>query len=264
MDRPHLGRPAAPIDAAAGPQIGGIAQRIASAISLGMLSVGERLPPEADLASQFGIAVATLRKALAELRAEGIVETRRGRNGGTFVVQSPFPSSETLRASLLRTSTVALRDFFDEHAAVSGMSARLAAERTSPDSRTRLAEFAFQAREARTARDRALADSRFHFEVAVLSQSQRLLTAEQRLQSELSPFLWSDGVSQASPQHAFTEHLALVMAIEQRDAAEAERLALEHVGTNLQLVIDAKLALGRAAAHDPMTGGPESEAETPS
>ncbi len=234
------------------PQISGIAQKIASAISVGMLSVGERLPPEADLAGQFGIAVATLRKALAELRAEGIVETRRGRNGGTFVVQSPFPSPETLTASLIRTSTTALRDFFDEHAAVSGMAAYLAAERTSPDSRTRLAEFAFLAREARTVRDRSLADSRFHFEVAVLSQSQRLLTSEQRLQSELSPFLWCGQICRASAQGAFTEHLDIVMAIEQRAPDRARELAVAHVRGNMKLIIDGKIALNRlAAANDP-------------
>ncbi|MFD5599534.1 FadR/GntR family transcriptional regulator [Leucobacter sp. NPDC058333] len=231
----------------AGPHISGIAQKIATAISVGMLSVGERLPPEADLAGQFGIAVATLRKALAELRAEGIVETRRGRNGGTFVVQAPFPSGDTLSASLMRTSTTALRDFFDEHAAVSGMAAQLAAERTPPEARTRLAEFAFLAREARTVRDRSLADSRFHFEVAVLSQSQRLLTAEQRLQSELSPFLWSDAICRASVQRAFSEHLDIVMAIEQRDARRAQDLAVAHVRGNMRLIIDGKIALNRRA-----------------
>ncbi|MFC7764959.1 GntR family transcriptional regulator [Leucobacter soli] len=69
---------AADADEVSGQQVGGIAERIASAISLGMLAVGERLPAEIELANQFGVAVATLRKALASLRAQGIVETRRG------------------------------------------------------------------------------------------------------------------------------------------------------------------------------------------
>ncbi|GAA1607089.1 GntR family transcriptional regulator [Leucobacter chromiireducens subsp. chromiireducens] len=227
------------------PQGDGIAQRIATAISLGMLSVGERLPPEAELASQFGVAVATLRKALAALREQGVVETRRGRNGGTFVVQAPFPSPETLIAALRQISTVALRDFFDEHAAVSGMAARLAAERAVPGMRTRLAEFAFEAREAPAGHARALADSRFHFEVAVQSHSQRLLAAEQRLQSELSPFLWCEEICSASTQLAFSEHLAIVMAIEQRQPEEAQRLAVEHVRENMRLIIEGKFTLGR-------------------
>ncbi|MBO1902149.1 FadR family transcriptional regulator [Leucobacter weissii] len=235
-------------DDAAGTQIGGIAERISAAISVGMISVGERLPSEAELANQFGIAVATLRKALAKLRELGIVETRRGRNGGTFVVQAPFPSADALKASLRGTSLVALRDFFDEHAAISGMAARLAAERISPQQQTRLAEFAFQAREARGARETATADNRFHFEIAVLSHSQRLLTGEQRLQSELTPFLWQSEICRASAQLVFTEHLAIVMAIEQRNAEEAQSRAIAHVMNNRRLVIEGKLALDRASA----------------
>lgn len=246
MQQPPLGSPLSGEGDSAGPQVGGIARRIISAISLGMLTVGERLPTEAELASQFGVAVATLRKALATLRDQGVVETRRGRNGGTFIVSAPYPTPELLQASLKHTSLVALRDFFDEQAAVSGMAARLAAERIAPQSRTRLAEFAFQAREARTARDRAMADSRFHFEVAVLSQSPRLLASERRLQSELSPFLWCEDICRASVQQAFTDHLALVMAVEQRQPDEAQRLAVAHVHRNMTLIIEGKLALNRS------------------
>lgn len=228
---------------ATGAQVGGIAERIASAISLGLLAVGERLPPEMELAAQFGIAVATLRKALASLRARGIVETRRGRNGGTFVVKAPFPEPSMLRDALRATSVVALRDFADEHAAISGAAARLATERTPAGHATRLAELAFRAREARDAQERSMTDSRFHIEIAVLSHSPRLLTAEQRLQAEGSPFLWCDAISRYSPHLAFTDHLAITMAIEQQRPAEAQRLAEEHAVRGVRRIIEAKLAL---------------------
>jgi DNA-binding FadR family transcriptional regulator len=226
-----------------GTQVGGIAERIATAISLGMLAVGERLPPEAELASQFSIAVATLRKALATLRARGVVETRRGRNGGTFVVKAPFPESDMLREALRVTRVVALRDFADEHAAISGAAARLATERTPSGHATRLAELAFRAREARDGQERSMTDSRFHIEVAVLSHSPRLLASEQRLQAESSPFLWCDAISRYSPHLAFTDHLALTMAIEQGRAADAQRLAEEHVMRGVRRIIEAKLTL---------------------
>ncbi len=230
-------------DDTSGQQVGGIAERIASTISLGMLAVGERLPPEIELAHQFGVAVATLRKALASLRAQGVVETRRGRNGGTFVVKAPFPSDEILSAALARTSVVSLRDLGDEHAAISAEAARLAAERTSPARPTRLAELAFHAREARGAQSRTLTDSRFHIEIAVLSQSQRLLTGEQRLQSECAALLWSERLGSASTQAAFNEHLAIVMAIEQGRTQEAWQLAHNHVHGNIRRIVQAKLDL---------------------
>ena len=47
---------------------------------------GERLPTEAELASQLRVAIGTLRKALAGLEADGILERRQG--SGTYVAES--------------------------------------------------------------------------------------------------------------------------------------------------------------------------------
>ena len=59
--------------------------RLGEAIALGLLRAGDRLPAETQLAAALGISAATLRSALAILREAGLVETRRGRGGGTFV-----------------------------------------------------------------------------------------------------------------------------------------------------------------------------------
>jgi len=47
---------------------------------------GERLPTEAELAAQLSVAVGTLRKALAALERDGILERRQG--SGTYVTQN--------------------------------------------------------------------------------------------------------------------------------------------------------------------------------
>ena len=47
---------------------------------------GERLPTEATLASQLGVAVGTLRKALSALEKDGILERRQG--SGTYVAEN--------------------------------------------------------------------------------------------------------------------------------------------------------------------------------
>ena len=52
-------------------------------ISAGQLAEGQQLPTEARMAAEFGVSRPLLREALAELRAEGFVETVNGR--GTFV-----------------------------------------------------------------------------------------------------------------------------------------------------------------------------------
>lgn len=221
-----------------------IADRIASSISLGMLSVGERLPTEMELASQFGVAVATLRKALATLREQGIVETRRGRSGGTFIVRAPYPQSVELRNMLSNMSIVELRDLGDEHIAVATAIARLACNRLYVSTLDRLTELAFRLREAKTPVERATADSRFHIELAVLAQSPRLLRSEVRLQSESSPLLWSDLSSVLNPEDAISDHLALLDAIRNDNQELAERISEEHIRKNIYHLIDTKLTLG--------------------
>lgn len=224
-----------------------IADRIASSISLGMLSVGERLPTEMELASQFGVAVATLRKALAILRDKGIVETRRGRTGGTFIVRAPYPHSVELRNVLANTSVVGLRDLGDEQTAVATAIARLASNRVYASALDRLTELALRLDTASTPVERATADSRFHIELAVLAQSPRLLRTEVRLQSESSPLLWADLGGQLNAEDATRDHLALIDAIRNDNADLAQRISEEHIRKNMYHLIDTKLTLGLLA-----------------
>lgn len=56
-------------------------------ISAGRLSDGERLPPEREMASELGIAVGTLRKALSELEQKGLLERIHG--SGNYIRYNP-------------------------------------------------------------------------------------------------------------------------------------------------------------------------------
>src|SRR5919197_6478704 len=62
-----------------------IADQIRGAIVSGRLREGERLPPERELAEQFGVSRVTVRDALRALEAQGLVEVRVGARGGAFV-----------------------------------------------------------------------------------------------------------------------------------------------------------------------------------
>jgi GntR family transcriptional regulator len=60
-----------------------IASMLRGAISSGQLEAGGRLPSEAELIEHFGVARMTVRQAVQELRAEGLVISEHGR--GVFV-----------------------------------------------------------------------------------------------------------------------------------------------------------------------------------
>ncbi|WP_029352586.1 phosphonate metabolism transcriptional regulator PhnF [Bosea sp. 117] len=65
-----------------------IAERIEADIAAERLAPGARLPIEAELAERFGVNRHTLRRALAELTEQGIIEATPGR--GTFVKEPPI------------------------------------------------------------------------------------------------------------------------------------------------------------------------------
>lgn len=67
--------------------------RIAMAIDLGLLAPGERLPAAAEIAAALDVGEITVRRALVALCDDGLLERRRGRNGGTLVAQHPAKGS---------------------------------------------------------------------------------------------------------------------------------------------------------------------------
>lgn len=206
-----------------------IAEKITEAIHLGLLDDGERLPVEIDLAAQFGVAPMTVREALATLRDQQLVETRRGRSGGSFVRRPAGPPVDQLTTRLAEMSASDLRDLFDEHTAIAGQAARLAAERAAPYAVRRLFALTDQLGSASTLGDRIRADSRFHIQVAVASQSARLARREANLQAEVAGFIWlpvDPGVAVAA---YIEEKHAIATAIASENAQKARRLAESHV-----------------------------------
>src|SRR5688500_9491270 len=117
----------APVDNTA--RVDAVVRRLADAIALELLADGEQLPSESELAAQLGVSTVTLREALVSLRHLGLVETRRGRGGGSFV---RTPEAGDGGSRLQGISMQELRDFGDHYAAISGAAAKLAAERALP------------------------------------------------------------------------------------------------------------------------------------
>jgi len=62
-----------------------IVKQIRKAILDGDLKPGDRLPPEKELADNFGVSKASLREAFRALEAMGLLEVRQGVSGGAFV-----------------------------------------------------------------------------------------------------------------------------------------------------------------------------------
>jgi DNA-binding FadR family transcriptional regulator len=211
-----------------------VTRRLIEMIDLGLLVEGEQLPSENSLSTQLGVATVTLRDALAALRERGVIETRRGRNGGSFICAAPVTSEEALFDQLREISTLQLRDLADEHCAISGAAARLAAQRAGPEQHARLDGFIEALANAKERRERRRADARFHIEIAVAAQSVRL-------QAELGELLWLPFAGQPDPQAIEREHRAILEAIIANDSNLAGALAEAHVARGIRRLSSVRL-----------------------
>lgn len=62
-----------------------VKEALKRAILNGKLGLGDKIPPEAELALQLKVSKVTIREALRDLECEGLIQKRRGVYGGSFV-----------------------------------------------------------------------------------------------------------------------------------------------------------------------------------
>ena len=88
-----------------------VAEQVQHHIALRLIGPGECLPSERELAATFGVGRPTVQHALRLLEAGRLVETRRGRNGGTFVAApaSDATALDDLMTRVLRAAAESSR-----------------------------------------------------------------------------------------------------------------------------------------------------------
>jgi len=212
-------------------------ERLARSIRLGVLVDGDQLPPERELAETFGVSRVTLREAIKALRDAGLVESRRGRGGGTFVVspklQSPRRAEQI--GSSIRNS---LDDALDLRRVVEPGAAALAATRTlTAADRASLSRYLKEASNTSPSQ-RRLADSRLHLAIAALGGSASVTAVVADVQMRLDELLRAIPVIPANIAHSDVQHAAIVDAIL---AGQPDRARLE-----MEEHIDGTAALLRA------------------
>ena len=229
-------------------------ERLGTAIRLGLLAPGSRLPPERELAGRLRISRSTLRHALTTLVQSGHLVALRGRTGGTFVADEPplgraGPRDAARRAPPARCSTTAWR----------WRRARRCSPASAPGGGPRRARGAHRAhgRGAAPFEEYRRADVRFHIGLAEAARSPRLVTAMTEVQGQMSDLI----ARIAHPEEVLTrsnaQHRRIVELIRRRDTGRAVRLMREHIEGTEHILAgpDARL---RTLSSSRRGGGPES------
>ncbi|ACU54252.1 GntR domain protein [Acidimicrobium ferrooxidans DSM 10331] len=206
-----------------------IADRILAAIAVGILYPGDRLPPERELTSRLGVSRATLREAIGRLAAFGVLETRRGRGGGTFVTGVHRESEE--RAALERALAPiksTLEALLDYRNVVEQALARAAAERRTDDDVAAMRSALAAYEDAASAQASRAADRALHEAIARATHNPLLERANAELFEGTNLGFDSHPYSPQLHAKARQQHRAIVDAIARRDVIAAGTLTHEH------------------------------------
>jgi DNA-binding FadR family transcriptional regulator len=211
--------------------------RLAQAIRLGLVAVGERLPPERELAEQLRVSRVTLRDAIAALRDAGYMESRRGRAGGTFVLHAgPPPGAAPDAVLLARAMGEQLHDALDLRRVLEPGAAALAAARPlAAAQRARLVSCLTASRD-RCDATRRVQDSRLHLAIAGASGSPSVASAVADVQLRLDQLLAAIPVIRRNLDHSDAQHTRIVDAILAGDPATARAAMEEHCDATAALL----------------------------
>jgi DNA-binding FadR family transcriptional regulator len=201
-------------------------ERLGTAIRLGLLPPGTRLPSERELADQLRISRSTLRQALTTLVQSGHLVALRGRSGGTFVAEAP-PLAQERDAPPLREEARAVLDY---RVVVETGATVLALERAGEDDLDLLEALTehMSATPSEGFQVYRRADVRFHIGLAEACHSPRLVTAMTEVQGQMSDLIQRIAHPDEVLTRSNAQHRRLVRLLRRKDTGRAVRLMREH------------------------------------
>lgn len=203
-----------------------IVQQFQQLIATKQLMPGDRLPPERDLATLFGVGRTSLREAMRVLESMEIIESQPGQ--GTFLRQTTVPLTILARPV---ASCVAFRTILEARRAVEPTIAALAAARATPVALGRLR----QALADHTAQIEAgvtwtAGDLAFHRELTRAADNAVLYHFRESLEAVLEAGRKAvERPGDGRPRQSLQEHEAVLAAVMDRNAPEAERRMVAHL-----------------------------------
>lgn len=204
-----------------------VARQLQELIRRGELPGGRQLPPERELAGRFRVSRATLRQALSELRANGLVDSRVGE--GTFV-RADAGEGGTNVAAALRGAQASLGDQLGLRRLVEPQVAQLAAEHAQGHDLDTLDHYVvLQQRRMAGGLPFVDEDSAFHLAIARATDNALLAKMVEGIHELLRE---SREHSQRAPggmQRSLDGHHAILDAIRRGDGEAAYSAMLAHI-----------------------------------
>ena len=202
-----------------------VAQQILAWVRDNGLEVGDRLPPERDLAVRLGVSRATVSQALVAMEVVGVIHVRHG--DGAVLVDS---SGSSKVVDALRRHAQQLPDIIEAREALESKLAALAAVRRTEEDLARIdAALSDMQRDIEYGGRGVEGDEAFHAAVTTAGHSALL----QQLMNEISDLIKETRIESLSqpgrPQESLEGHRAIAAAIRDQNPDAAAAATRAHV-----------------------------------
>lgn len=208
-----------------------VAEQLLNKIRVEDLAPGARLPSEQAMAQHFGVSRTVIREAIALLKAEGLVETRKG--SGAFVRNAE--AAHSLRADRLTEQSIqSLLNVIEVRRGMEAETAALAAMRRSPGQLADIEHALRRIEEAVAAgSDGVEEDAKFHQSIAVATGNPYWVRfvemVSQPIRSAVKVTRANEATREDFARQVQAEHEKIVNAIAAGDPDAARRAASEHM-----------------------------------
>lgn len=206
--------------------------RIRDLIAAGDLLPGDRLPPEAELASLVGVSRNSLREAVRALIQANVLDVRRG--DGTYVTSLEpqlLLSGLSFVMDLMQDRTVL--ELFEVRRLLEPAATGLAASRITDGAIEGLCRSLDAMRRSTTAEDLIAQDVEFHRAIVEASGNQTLVALLDALFTRTARArIWRGIWDRGALEWTYAQHAVIVDALTQRDVTLATSAATVHVAAS--------------------------------
>ena len=209
-----------------------IVDQIKEAIFQKKIKTGDKLPSERQMMEQFETSRVTVREALKNLENSGILEIRRGTQGGAFVRDPDVKFVSSFLQDMFSMGNIRVFDLTEARMAVEPFSVKIATERIKEDSLKQIKQNIQETKEclkSNNATDARLLTLEYHRLIAQASENPVIFFMVDSIMDIMENNVSTIFIPAESIEKTLHYHENIYEAVIKRNPEKAQALMLKHI-----------------------------------
>jgi DNA-binding FadR family transcriptional regulator len=227
-----------------------IVEQIKEAIFQKKIRTGEKLPAERQLMEQFQTSRVTVREALKTLEHSGILEIKRGPQGGAFVRDPDVKFVNNFLQDMFSMGNIKVCDLTEARMAVEPFSVRIATERIGEECLEQISQNIRETRECLTngnPSDARILTLEFHRLIAQAAKNPVIFFLVDSILDIMENNVSTIPIATESVEATLRFHEKIHAAMVERDAEKAQEWMLKHI-KQIQTALECRAGGRRAVS----------------